>query len=91
MNHHPDEAIVREVGLRDSPQVLARNAPTAHKIDGPRGVCAAGLRHCEVGSLLASRRTPRMADTPEVVAAGLHGVIVRAELPETPQPAAVLA
>jgi len=44
MIHHPDWAIAREVGLRDGLQILARTAPTAHKIDGLRGaIVRAGL------------------------------------------------
>jgi hypothetical protein len=44
MIHHPEWAIAREVGLRDGLQILARTAPTAHKIDGLRGaIVRAGL------------------------------------------------
>lgn len=62
---------VREVGLRDGLQILARTVPTAHKIAWLRGAHAAGLRAFEVGSFVPPKLMPQMADTAEVVAAGL--------------------
>jgi hypothetical protein len=44
MNHHPDVAIAREVGLWDGLPILARTRPTAHRIEWLRGASVrAGL------------------------------------------------
>jgi hydroxymethylglutaryl-CoA lyase len=59
---------LREVGLRDGLQVLARPVPTAFKCDWILLAYAAGLRRIDVGSYAAPARLPQMADTPEVVA-----------------------
>jgi hydroxymethylglutaryl-CoA lyase len=71
MNRTPDEVVLREVGLRDGLQILARTVPTAHKIAWLQGAHAAGLRAFEVGSFVPARLMPQLADTAEVVAAGL--------------------
>jgi hydroxymethylglutaryl-CoA lyase len=60
---------LREVGLRDGLQAIARTLPTALKIEWLRGEYAAGVREIEVGSFVPPRLLPQMADTAEVVAA----------------------
>jgi hydroxymethylglutaryl-CoA lyase len=64
----PQQLILREVGLRDGLQVLARPVPTAFKCDWILLAYAAGLRHIDVGTYAAPDRLPQMADTAEVVA-----------------------
>lgn len=59
---------VREVGLRDGLQSIARTLPTAHKLDWLRAAHAAGLREIEVGSFVPARLLPQLADTAELVA-----------------------
>jgi len=59
---------IREVGLRDGLQNLARTMPTAQKIEWLRGAYDAGLREIEVGSFVPPRLLPQLADTAEVVA-----------------------
>jgi hydroxymethylglutaryl-CoA lyase len=59
---------VREVGLRDGLQSIARTLPTAHKLDWIREAHAAGLREIEVGSFVPARLLPQLADTAELVA-----------------------
>lgn len=59
---------VREVGLRDGLQSIARTLPTARKIEWLRALHAAGVREAEVGSFVPARLLPQLADTAEVVA-----------------------
>jgi hydroxymethylglutaryl-CoA lyase len=59
---------LREVGLRDGLQCLARPVSTAFKCDWILLAYAAGLRHIEVGCYGPSQQLPQMSDTPEVVA-----------------------
>jgi hydroxymethylglutaryl-CoA lyase len=59
---------VREVGLRDGLQSIARTLPTAHKLDWLRAAHAAGQREIELGSFVPARLLPQLADTPELVA-----------------------
>ncbi|MEX8495215.1 hydroxymethylglutaryl-CoA lyase [Sphaerotilus sp.] len=59
---------VREVGLRDGLQSIARTLPTEHKLDWLRAAHAAGLREIEVGSFVPARLLPQLADTAELVA-----------------------
>src|SRR5262245_52809599 len=59
---------VREVGLRDGLQSLARTMPTAQKFEWLRASFEAGLREIEVGSYVPARLLPQFADTAEVVA-----------------------
>lgn len=59
---------VREVGLRDGLQSIARVLPTAHKIEWIRGAYEAGQREIEVGSFVPARLLPQLADTAELVA-----------------------
>jgi hydroxymethylglutaryl-CoA lyase len=63
---------VREVGLRDGLQIIPRTLPTAHKLAWLRAAHAAGLREIEVGSFVPPRLLPQLADTAELVAAGLE-------------------
>ena len=64
----PALVTVREVGLRDGLQSIARTLPTADKIAWLRGAYAAGLREIEVGSFVPARLLPQLADTAELVA-----------------------
>jgi hydroxymethylglutaryl-CoA lyase len=59
---------VREVGLRDGLQSIARTLPTAHKLEWLRAAHAAGQREIEVGSFVPARLLPQLADTAELVA-----------------------
>jgi len=60
--------VVREVGLRDGLQSIARVLPTEHKLEWIRGAYAAGQREIEVGSFVPARLLPQLADTAELVA-----------------------
>ena len=59
--------IIREVGLRDGLQSIARVLPTAHKLEWIRDAHAAGQREMEVGSFVPARLLPQLADTAELV------------------------
>ncbi len=63
---HP--VVVREVGLRDGLQSIARVLPTGLKLEWVRDAFAAGQREIEVGSFVPARLLPQLADTAEVVA-----------------------
>jgi hydroxymethylglutaryl-CoA lyase len=58
---------IREVGLRDGLQSIARIVPTGHKIEWIRDAYAAGQREIEVGSFVPARLLPQLADTEELV------------------------
>jgi hydroxymethylglutaryl-CoA lyase len=60
--------VVREVGLRDGLQSIARVLPTAQKIAWVNAAYAAGQREIEVGSFVPARLLPQLADTAEVLA-----------------------
>ncbi len=60
--------VVREVGLRDGLQSIARTLPTAHKLEWIRDAHAAGQREIEVGSFVPPHLLPQLADTAELVA-----------------------
>jgi hydroxymethylglutaryl-CoA lyase len=62
------EAVIREVGLRDGLQSLARTMPTEQKKQWLRAAHAAGQREIEVGSFVPARLLPQLADTAELVA-----------------------
>ena len=64
----PRRAVIREVGLRDGLQSLARTLPTAQKIAWIDAAHAAGQREIEVGSFVPARLLPQLADTAEVLA-----------------------
>ena len=68
MPHRPTTVSIREVGLRDGLQILARTMPTAQKLEWLRGAYDAGLREIEVGSFVPPHLLPQLADTAEVVA-----------------------
>ncbi|WPH22233.1 hydroxymethylglutaryl-CoA lyase [Variovorax paradoxus] len=70
MNHAflPPSAAVREVGLRDGLQSIARTLPTAQKLEWIRAAHAAGQREIEVGSFVPARLLPQLADTAELLA-----------------------
>jgi hydroxymethylglutaryl-CoA lyase len=77
MIHRPHPVEIREVGLRDGLQSIARTLPTAQKLEWIRDAHAAGQREIEVGSFVPPRLLPQLADTAELVAfartlPGLH-------------------
>ena len=74
---------VREVGLRDGLQSIARTLPTAQKIDWLRAAHAAGQREIEVGSFVPARLLPQLADTAELVAVAktLPGLVTSVLVP----------
>ena len=77
----PGRAMIREVGLRDGLQSIARTLPTAQKVAWIRAAYAAGLREIEVGSFVPARLLPQLADTAELVAVaktlpGLHVLVL---------------
>jgi hydroxymethylglutaryl-CoA lyase len=66
--HWPTRVTVREVGLRDGLQSIARTLPTAHKLQWIAGAYEAGIREIEVGSFVPPKLLPQLADTAELVA-----------------------
>ncbi len=68
MNTDSNAVVVREVGLRDGLQSIARVLPTAHKLRWLQQAHAAGLREIEVGSFVPAKLLPQLADTAELVA-----------------------
>jgi hydroxymethylglutaryl-CoA lyase len=68
MNTPTDAVVIREVGLRDGLQSIARVVPTASKIEWIRAAHAAGEREIEVGSFVPARLLPQLADTAALVA-----------------------
>ena len=68
MDAAANSVIVREVGLRDGLQSIARVLPTAQKLEWLRDAYAAGQREIEVGSFVPARLLPQLTDTSEVVA-----------------------
>jgi len=68
MKINASPVIIREVGLRDGLQSIARVLPTAQKIEWIRDAYAAGQREIEVGSFVPARLLPQLADTGELVA-----------------------
>ncbi|MBX3637586.1 MAG: hydroxymethylglutaryl-CoA lyase [Rubrivivax sp.] len=63
-----DPVTIREVGLRDGLQAIARTVPTAHKLEWVRAAYEAGEREIEIGSFVPPRLLPQLADTAELVA-----------------------
>ena len=61
-------AVIREVGLRDGLQSIAKILPTDRKKEWIRDACAAGQREIEVGSFVPARLLPQLADTAELLA-----------------------
>lgn len=84
--HHdttPSSVTVREVGLRDGLQAIARTVPTEIKRLWLREAWEAGLREIEVGSFVPARLLPQLADTAELVAAAkvLPGLVTSVLVP----------
>ena len=79
----PTRAVIREVGLRDGLQAIARTLPTDQKQQWLRGAHTAGLREIEVGSFVPAKYLPQLADTAELVAFGktLPGLFVSVLVP----------
>ena len=79
----PARAVIREVGLRDGLQAIARTLPTEQKKAWLRGAHAAGQREIEVGSFVPAKYLPQLADTTELVAYGktLPGLFVSVLVP----------
>ena len=63
-----DPVVIREVGLRDGLQSIARIVPTARKLEWIGAAYAAGQREIEVGSFVPPRLLPQLADTDALVA-----------------------
>jgi hydroxymethylglutaryl-CoA lyase len=59
---------IREVGLRDGLQSIARTLPTAQKIEWIGDAYVAGQREIEVGSFVPAKLLPQLADTDQLVA-----------------------
>lgn len=83
MGEKPPSVIVREVGLRDGLQSIARTLPTAQKCEWIRDAFAAGQREIEVGSFVPPHLLPQLADTAELVACArtLPGLTVSVLIP----------
>jgi hydroxymethylglutaryl-CoA lyase len=79
----PGSVVIREVGLRDGLQSIARTLPTEHKREWIHDAHAAGLREIEVGSFVPPRLLPQLADTAELVAYAktLPGLVVSVLVP----------
>ena len=79
----PERVALREVGLRDGLQSIARTLPTAQKIEWIRDAYDAGLREIEVGSFVPPKLLPQLADTAELVtfAKTLPGLVVSVLVP----------
>jgi hydroxymethylglutaryl-CoA lyase len=79
----PQRVSLREVGLRDGLQSIARTLPTAQKIEWIADAYAAGLREIEVGSFVPPKLLPQLADTAELVAFAktLPGLVVSVLVP----------
>ena len=80
----PTQAVlIREVGLRDGLQSIARTVPTPVKLEWLREAHAAGLREIEVGSFVPARLLPQLADTAALVdaARALPGLVTSVLVP----------
>ncbi len=79
----PATVSVREVGLRDGLQSIARTLPTAQKLAWLQGAYDAGLREIEIGSFVPARLLPQLADTAELIphALKLPGLVVSVLVP----------
>ncbi|NDZ14823.1 hydroxymethylglutaryl-CoA lyase [Variovorax sp. WS11] len=64
----PRQVSIRETGLRDGLQSIARVVPTAAKLEWVCDAYAAGQREIEVGSFVPPRLLPQLADTADVLA-----------------------
>ncbi len=83
MNNAASPVVIREVGLRDGLQSIARILPTEHKRAWIRAAHAAGQRELEVGSFVPARLLPQLADTAELVefAKTLPGLVTSVLVP----------
>ena len=83
MNPAHEHVAVREVGLRDGLQSIARTVPTEIKLEWLRALHAAGLREIEVGSFVPARLLPQLADTAALVEAAraLPGLVTSVLVP----------
>jgi hydroxymethylglutaryl-CoA lyase len=81
--HWPQRVTVREVGLRDGLQSIARTLPSAKKMQWIQGAYNAGIREIEVGSFVPPKLLPQLADTAELVdfAKTLSGLCVSVLVP----------
>ena len=81
--HWPQRVTIREVGLRDGLQSIARTLPTAQKLQWIQGAYNAGIREIEVGSFVPPKLLPQLADTAELVAFAktLPGLVVSVLVP----------
>ncbi|WP_250436987.1 MULTISPECIES: hydroxymethylglutaryl-CoA lyase [unclassified Caballeronia] len=79
----PQNAVIREVGLRDGLQSIRTIVPTERKIEWIGDAYAAGQREIEVGSFVPARLLPQLADTAELVAYAttLPGLLVSVLVP----------
>lgn len=79
----PQRVTIREVGLRDGLQSIARTLPTAQKLQWIESAFAAGIREIEVGSFVPPKLLPQLADTAELVAFAktLPGLVVSVLVP----------
>lgn len=68
MRQWPAKAFIREVGLRDGLQSIARTLPTQQKIQWVRAAYDAGVREIEVGSFVPPKLLPQLADSADLVA-----------------------
>ena len=77
------DVVVREVGLRDGLQSLARTLPTAQKLQWIQAAYDAGVREIEVGSFVPPKLLPQLADTHDLVtfAKTLPGLCVTVLVP----------
>mgnify|MGYP000868865716 CR=1 FL=1 len=64
----PPQIQIREVGLRDGLQSIARTLPTAQKLQWIQAAYDAGQREIEVGSFVPARLLPQLADTDQLMA-----------------------
>ena len=89
----PARAVIREVGLRDGLQAIARTLPTEQKKAWLHGAHAAGQREIEVGSFVPAKYLPQLADTTELVAFArtLPGLFVSVLVPNLRGAEAALA
>lgn len=79
----PERVTIREVGLRDGLQSIARTLPTAQKLQWIQDAYEAGIREIEVGSFVPPKLLPQLADTAELVAFAktLPGLVVSVLVP----------
>ena len=75
--------VVREAGLRDGLQAIARTLPTDRKLEWIADAYGAGEREIEVGSFVPPRLLPQLAATAELVAYAktLPGLVVSVLVP----------